>query len=167
MATFDLIQTVTVGSGGAASIEFTSIPQTYTDLVIKLSVRSSVADGSNGYYFDVFFNDTSANRSGRFLQGNGSVTASGSYPLWGVSIGSDFTASVFANNELYIPNYSGSTYKSSILNGVQEQNATLARLMMSAGLWSDTAAVTSVKFTAAGGVFVQHSSASLYGIKNT
>ena len=39
--TYTLISSVTVGSGGAASIEFTSIPSTYTDLVLKLSARSS------------------------------------------------------------------------------------------------------------------------------
>ena len=41
MATFTKIASATVGSGGASSIEFTSIPSTYTDLVIKLSMRSA------------------------------------------------------------------------------------------------------------------------------
>lgn len=168
--TYTLIQSVTVGSGGAASIEFGSIPQTYTDLLVKLSTRSNSADASNGYYFDVFFNNVSANRSGRYLQGNASgapTAVSGTYSSWGLSASSDFTASVFSSNELYIPNYAGSTFKSSSLDGVQENNATLSRLLLQASLWSDTAAITSVKFTAAAGVFVQYSSASLYGIKNS
>lgn len=168
--TYKLIETVTVGAGGQASIEFTSIPQTYTDLLVKLSTRSNTVDGSSGYYFDVFFNNVSANRTGRYLLGNatGSPTATSStYSSWGVSASSDFTASVFSSNELYIPNYAGSTFKSSSLDGVQENNATLSRLLLQASLWSDTAAITSVKFTSAAGVFVQYSSASLYGIKNS
>jgi hypothetical protein len=38
--TYEAIATVTVGSGGATDIEFTSIPGTYTDLLIKSSLRS-------------------------------------------------------------------------------------------------------------------------------
>ena len=38
--THNLISTITVGSGGAASIDFTSIPQTYTDLLVKISLRA-------------------------------------------------------------------------------------------------------------------------------
>jgi hypothetical protein len=39
-ATYKLIETVTVGSGGAANIEFTSIPQTYTDLKLVISGKN-------------------------------------------------------------------------------------------------------------------------------
>jgi hypothetical protein len=41
--TYTAIKTVTVGSGGAANIDFTSIPQTYTDLVLKVSARMNRA----------------------------------------------------------------------------------------------------------------------------
>ena len=167
MAAYNLISTVTVGSGGAASIVFSGIPQTYTDLKVIFSTRSNTADASNGYYFDVFFNGVSANRTGKWVQGNGTATATGTYPSWGVTSSSDFTANVFSNGELYVPNYTGSTYKSSSLDSVQENNATLSRQVFSAGLWSDTAAITSVTFTAAAGLFAEYSSASLYGIKNT
>jgi hypothetical protein len=44
--TYTLISSVTVGSGGAANIEFTSIPQTYTDLLYKISGRLSVDSAS-------------------------------------------------------------------------------------------------------------------------
>ena len=167
MATYKLIATTTVGSGGAANIEFTSIPQTFTDLKVVMSARSNTVDASSGYYFDVFLNGVSANRSGRFLQGDGSLIASGIYTPWGVYSSGDMTASVFSNGEMYIPNYTGSAYKSLSIDTVQENNATLSRAVLVAGLWSDTAAVTSITLTAAAGLFVQHSSASLYGISNS
>jgi hypothetical protein len=165
--TYKLIETVTVGSGGTGSIEFTSIPQTYTDLKVVMSARSNTADASSGYYFNVFLNGVSANRSGRYLQGNGSITTSGSYTPWGVYSSGDMTASVFSSGEMYIPNYTGSAYKSLSIDTVQENNASLSRAVFVAGLWSDTAAVTSITFTAAAGLFVQYSSASLYGIKSS
>jgi hypothetical protein len=77
------------------------------------------------------------------------------------------TASVFSSGEMCIPNYTGSSYKSFSTDSVQENNATLSRLVLVAGLWSDTAAVTSITLTAAAGLFVQYSSATLYGIKNS
>ena len=66
-----LIQTITVGAGGASTIEFTSIPQTYTDLCIKLSNRQSGTGGSanvwDNYYMS--FNGSSSSKSSRDLHG--------------------------------------------------------------------------------------------------
>jgi hypothetical protein len=52
---YEAIATVEVGSGGAADIEFTSIPATYTDLVVKLSVRTGFAGDTND---DMLLNGT-------------------------------------------------------------------------------------------------------------
>jgi len=164
--TYKLISSVTVGSGGAASIAFTSIAATYTDLLVKISTRSSNVDASSGYYYDVTFNGTSANRSGRYVQGNGSTAVSSTFTLWGVNASSDFTSNTFSNGELYIPNYASANNKSASLDSVQENNATLSRIILSAGLWSDSSAITSITFTPAGGNFVQYSTAYLYGISN-
>jgi len=165
--TYTLIASSTVGSGGAATIYFTSIPATYTDLKVVVSARTSVTVGANGYYYDVTFNGTSANRSGRYLEGTGSAANSGTFTLYGVSDASDQTASTFSNGELYIPNYASANYKSASFDSVQENNATASRAIFSAGLWSDVAAITSVTFTPAGGSFVQYSTAYLYGISNS
>jgi len=165
--TFTLIASSTVGSGGAATISFTSIPATYTDLKVVVSARTSVTVGANGYYYDVTFNGTSANRSGRYLEGTGSAANSGTFTLYGVSDASDQTASTFSNGEFYIPNYASANYKSTSSDSVQENNATASRAVLVAGLWSDVAAITSVTFTPAGGSFVQYSTAYLYGIKNS
>ena len=165
-ATYSLISSTTIGSGGAANIEFTSIPATYTDLVLKISTRQSVNDASSGYYYDVTFNGTSSNRTGRYLQGSGSTAVSGTYTLWGASVSSDFTSNTFSNGELYIPNYASANNKPALLSSVQENNATLSRVILSAGLWSDTSVITSIKLTPAGGNFAQYTTAYLYGISN-
>jgi hypothetical protein len=164
--TYTLISSVTVGAGGAANIEFTSIPATYTDLLMKISSRGTGTNALGGYYYDVTFNNTSANRTGRYLQKLDSTPSSGSYTLWGLSSPTDFTASTFANGELYIPNYASSNYKSAQLDSVNENNSTTQRITLSAGLWSDAAAITSIKLVQGNGNFDQYSTAYLYGISN-
>ena len=90
--TFKKIQTVTVGSGGAATIEFTSIPQTYTDLKLVLSVRNSV-DSVDGL---IEFNGSTTSASSRMVVGDGSNVASytDTANYFAVSR-SSYTASVF------------------------------------------------------------------------
>lgn len=163
--TYTLIETVTVGSGGAANIEFTSIPQTYTDLKIVLSGRSTIADNA----VKGAFNGSTSNFSQRIVFGNGSSAASNTpsnNTLCYMNFSSD-TASVFANSEIYIPNYTGSTNKSFSSDSAQENNATTSYQILLAGLWSQTAAITSITLSNASGSFAQYSSASLYGIKNS
>jgi hypothetical protein len=172
MAAYNLIATTTVGAAGAASIVFSGIPQTYTDLVIKLSARSSATGGSVVDSPFVDFNGLTTNQSARWVRTvDGSTVASQTdtrtYLPFSVTRDTA-TASVFGNGELYIPNYAGSTNKSFSADGVAENNATAAGLGLTANLWSNTAAITSITLTlSSGGNFMQHSSASLYGIKNS
>ena len=164
--THTLIQSVTVGSGGAASIEFGSIPQTYTDLKVLLSVRSSDGSGT----LRVQPNGLTTNLSSRRLEGSGSTATSATdgsvIAVYAITL-SSYTASVFSNIEIYIPNYAGSTNKSISADGVMENNATESYQNLVAGLWSNTSAITSLTLAKATGNFVQYSSASLYGIKNS
>lgn len=167
MATFDLIQTVTVGSGGAASIAFTSIPQTYTDLKLIWSTRSTFAATSAAMYMS--FNGLTTNFAFRRLRGTGAAVDSyseASSTLYGTATGANATSNVFSNGEIYIPNYAGSTNKSFSVDSVSENNATDSIQVLYAGLWSNTAAITSISFTTDSN-FAQYSSASLYGIKNS
>lgn len=166
MATYKLISSVTVGSGGAANMEFTGIPSTYTDLIVKITGRSSGSDTS----IALSFNNNTSNRTTRYLFGNGSSASSGSDTNMYITssiVPSTSTASTFSNAELYIPNYAGSNNKSSSVDGVSENNATASNMAITANLWSDTAAITSIKLTpAGGGNFVQYSTAYLYGVSN-
>ena len=169
--THKLIQTVTVGSGGAASIDFTSIPQTYTDLVVKLSARTSATGSVTDSPF-VDFNGLTTNQTSRWIRTvDGSTVGSSNdtRSYLGFSSTRDAaTASVFGNGELYIPNYAGSTNKSFSSDGVAENNGTAGGLGLTANLWSSTAAITRITLTpSSGGNFMQYSSASLYGIKNS
>ena len=167
MAIYNLISTVTVGSGGAASIEFTSIPQTYTDLVLKHSIRTNRAlmvDGVN-----VSFNGSTSNFTSRRIFGDGSSVGSDT-PIRqiGLANGDSSTANIFGNTQAYIPNYTGSNYKSWSLEAVMEDNATYGRNDLMACLWSDTSAITSITLTPTiGTIILQYSSASLYGISNS
>jgi len=166
--TFVKIATVTVGAGGSAAMDFTSIPSTYTDLIIKMSARVSTG-GANNDDTTLKFNNSAASFTGRFLAGTGSTTASSTWGSgWGgYANGSASTASTFANTELYIPNYAGSANKSFSIDAVTENNATQSYTNLTAELWSNTAAINQVTITAGSGVFVQYSTATLYGISKS
>jgi hypothetical protein len=167
--TFELISSVTVGSGGAASIDFTSIPSTYTDLCIKASLR----DTNAGAHIDggLKFNDATSNYTWRRLLGNGASASSATGntdPLiyaW-IHNGAGSTSSTFSNIDIYIPNYAGSTNKSVSIDAVDENNGTTAYADLTAGLWANTAAITKISLITTGTLFAQYSTATLYGVKN-
>ena len=169
--TYFLIASNTVGSGGAASVTFSSIPSTYTDLVIKASARITSTDPLGSMTLD--FNGSGANYTLMMLRGSGSAAASFTRATFGTNIVSyvnttSGTASTWSNIELYFPNYRSSNYKSVSIDGVEEENATAAYSVLEAGLWSQTAAITSLTLNAyaTSGVFSQYSTFTLYGISN-
>jgi hypothetical protein len=166
--TYVKIASVTVGAGGAASIEFTSIPGTYDDLVIKISSRSTTNLGGVWTGVNVRLNGSTTSLTSRQLYGTGSAAGSAATAtdnFWTTS--SAATASTFDNSEIYIPNYAGSTNKSFSADSVTENNATAALAALTANLWSNTNAVTSITLVEAGNSFAQHSTAVLYGIKKS
>jgi hypothetical protein len=173
--TFKKIAAVTVGSGGAASIDFTSIPSTYTDLVVKLSIRNTSTQSTNQIYVQP--NSATTNLSSRIIVGTGSVALSAGYTssssIWGYCSGNGSTSNTFGNSEFYFSNYASANYKSISVDSVNETNATDARQSLLAGLWSSTTAISSLKFltqdnsTGDAKDFVQYCTATLYGIKNS
>jgi len=162
--TYTLIASSTVGSGGASNIEFTSIPSTYTDLLVKVSVRMA----STYDLFWIRFNGVSTNLSGKSVQGDGSSAASYTEVPYGRVNNNGTTSNTFSSTDFYVPNYAGSDYKSVSTDSVSENNATQAYATLGAGLWSNISAITSIQIVPNGGdTFVQHSTAYLYGIKNS
>lgn len=161
-----LVSTTTVGSGGAASIEFTGIAGTGKDLLLLVSGRSTDA-ASNGIPIRLALNSdtTNANYTGRALYGEGSGTPTsftlGSREIADVPISTQ-TANTFSNNLIYLSNYAGSTNKSFSVDSVTENNGTSYRARILAGLWSNTAAITSITLSLGTGNFAQHTTASLY-----
>jgi hypothetical protein len=169
--TFVKIQTVTVGSGGAANIEFTSIPQTYTDLIIKTSIRNNETSAIYSNINLEFNGLATAIYSARRLYGTGGAAGSDSYSgltsaPGGWVAGPSATASVFSNGDLYIPNYTSSNSKSFSWDSLGENNAVASISGISAGLAGTTAAITSIKLST-GSTILQYSTATLYGIKSS
>jgi hypothetical protein len=166
--TFVALATVTVGSGGAAEIEFASIAGSYTDLMLVASLRTNRTT-STGSYVKFTLNSSTSNFTTRLLLGNGSTATSDTLArVAGVENNAGSTANTFSNFSVYIPNYAGSSNKSYSVDGVVENNATEAFTLLSAGLWSDVSAITNIKLIPEpSGSYVQYSSATLYGIKNS
>jgi hypothetical protein len=165
MATYIQIASVTVGSGGQAAMTFSSITGTYTDLVLKVSARTT---NSSDDALVIKFNGSSSTYSMRRLDGNGSSATSDNNATNIRAVVNDNakTTSTFGSWEIYIPNYSGSTNKSASLDAVSENNATAANAQLVAGLWSTTSAITQIDLTSFNGnTIMQYSTATLYGIK--
>jgi hypothetical protein len=168
--TYTAIATTTVGAGGASSIDFTSIPATYTDLLVKLSVRTTRTGTDIDDEVRMEFNGSGGTAySTIMIEGDGSTTrsvsnASQAYLGRGVAPTDNATASTFSNCEYYIPNYTSSNNKSVSFDSTMENNATRSIMTLTAGLWANSAAITSIKVTALG-TFDQYSTATLYGIK--
>ena len=170
--TFTKIASVTVGSGGASSIDFTSIPSTYTDLCLKVSLRNNRSTATG--YPTLKFNSSSSAYSNRELYGTGSAAFSGTAggltsAIQFYAVGAGATSNTFGNGDIYIPNYAGANYKSLSVDVVNENNATGADALLLAGLWSNSAAITSITLAPGDSAtsFNQYSTATLYGIKNS
>jgi hypothetical protein len=163
--TYTLIASNTLAST-TASVTFSSIVSTYTDLLVKVSARGTNA--STTVEMLVSFNGVSTNLSSRLLYGTGAAAGSVSPSnIAGAISAANDTSSTFGNSEFYIPNYAGSTYKSVSFDSVSENNATTAYQYLTAGLWSNTAAITSITLTPAASSFATNSSFYLYGISKT
>jgi hypothetical protein len=163
--TYSLIASSTVGAGGAASIDFTSIPSTYTDLCLKLSLRSTYAARSNSVFISL--NGSTSSFSSKIIEGSGSSAYSfSSARNIGAINAANSTANTFNNLEIYIPNYAGSNNKSFSSDSVQEDNQTEAYADLTANLWSSSSAITAIGLANSAGNFAQYSTAYLYGVKN-
>lgn len=168
------LATVTVGAGGIASVSFSNIPQTYTDLKLVVSARST---RNNATYpvdnLNIAFNGASAGvsvaqRSLYTYEATGSqIIASGNDTyLNNFMIKADGgTASTFSSGEVYVSNYTSSNVKPISMDSVAENNSTKAWLMFNAGVSLITAPITSIQMYALSGNLVEHSTFTLYGVK--
>jgi hypothetical protein len=167
--TMTLIETKTLGTA-AASIEFTSIPQTYTDLVFLISGRTtSNINGEQWVFGQLSINGQGAgvNHSGKHLAGRAGSAEYFDAATRFYMNSSTSTANAFGNAYIYIPNYTSSANKSISTDSVNEDNSSGgAFLHLGAQIWSQTAAITSVAFTprASVGDLAIGTTISLYGI---
>ena len=155
-------------SSSTASITFSNIPQTYTDLKLVISARNNDTNGAGNILMG--FNGSTSSFTNNFLQGSGSGTPGSSSvaQMIGDMDTAAETANTFNNIEVYIPNYTSNTYKSFISDSVMENNANPAYQMLTANLWSNVSPITSIEITnrSAGKSFVSGSTFYLYGISN-
>lgn len=171
--TFELLASSTVGAGGASQIHFTGLSTSFKDLYICTSVRSDDAGVRTSLLITVA--SSASNYSSKLVRAYDNTTVdsasggSSSINTFRVPAAGN-TSSVFSNDSFYLPNYSSSSYKSMSLDNAMETNlssGTTNYLSLSAGLWSDTTAISQVTFTLGSGNFVQYSSAYIYGIKSS
>jgi len=168
--TYTLIDKTTL-TGTQTSITFTGLgaySSNYTDLLLKVSARDNNSASANGSYYSIGFNGSTSNLSATFLRNTAGSVGSGTFAGYGgTSTTTAQTADTFNNDEIYIPNFSSSNYKSYSTDNVVENNGTAVFTTLIAGLWSDTSAITSITLSAGGGSFsfVSGSSFYLYGIK--
>jgi hypothetical protein len=161
------IADVTVSSP-VTTVDFSSIPQGYTDLILKISARTNRAGTFD--YITINFNNSSADYTLRFLEGNGANAQSFtrttfSVNLIGRSNGDTATSNTFSNNEIYIPNYTSSNFKSISVDSVKENNISTAYTGLLAGLWSQTTAINRLTITnGTGNSYIANSTFTLYGV---
>ena len=170
--TYTLIASNTLSSS-AASVTFSAIPGTYTDLVLRMSMRNDNPSINIGVRFTIN-NLSTAIYSYTTLRGLGSSGTASSRET-GFSFladingaGSSATANTFSSNEIYIPNYAGSARKVASIYSTNESNDTAVFMTALAGLIDTTSAIN--RFDISNGStfqFVSGSSFFLYGIKNS
>lgn len=159
--TYIPIASITLGSS-ASSVTFSSIPQTYQDLVLVINGKPNTGDTS----IDLVFNSdtTNANYPATFARGNGSATGSGTL----TSSGSQITYSASGGNLLIatsIMDYSATDKHKTLLTRTNGDGAS-DWVAMWAGRWADTSALNNIEVT-----FVQvrtwntGTTLALYGIE--
>jgi hypothetical protein len=158
-STYTPIATTTLTSN-AASIAFTSIPGTYTDLVLQIQV----AETTNGFYYIRYNNDSSAIYSRTFLSGNGTAASSGrSTAQTGISSGGNPAFPSASITTLNFMNYANTTTFKTALSRYNRADSSTDALVW---LWRSTAAVTSIYIVSpyGGSDLETGTNATLYGI---
>lgn len=168
---FESIATVTVGSGGASSIDFTSIPGTYQHLQIRLMSRANFSFAGGLQVIIRFNSDTGNNYRWHRLHGDGASVVAAANASAGGFIGmqksiADTTtgSSVFSGQIVDILDYASSSKTTTVraFNGYDANG--IGTVSIQSGLWTSTNSVTSIALTSDGN-WIQHTTAALYGVK--
>ena len=169
--TYNLIASNTLSSS-AASVSFSAIPNTFTDLVLRVTGRTDASQINDD--MAIRLNGGTSGYSRTFLNGTGSAAGSGrsssaTYAIdYGSLVGGTATASTFGSAELYFPNYTSSSSKPFSSFGVGETNAAGAFMGVTALLSNLASAITTIAIIPSNGAnFVSGSSFFLYGIKSS
>lgn len=164
-ATYEPIATTTLGSA-AANIQFSSIPSTYTDLVVTLVVNTTSVDARGVRC--TFNSDTGANYSATRLQGDGATAAStrstgqANIPL---TLNATTSTTIPTFYQFNVFSYAGSTYKTVLAMGNADKNGS-GVVDRTVGLWQSTAAINTLNITPNSGNFNTGTIATVYGVKS-
>ena len=160
--TYVALQTQVLSSS-ASSITFSSIPQTYTDLVL---VMNGTTDNPTDPVIQ-FNGDSASHYSSTTLGGNGSSASSGRYTSRAnmvVDYQSSWRSTPIAIYELNIMNYSNTTTYKTVLSRANNAGYGTDAVV---GLWAQTSAITSITIlTGSSNNFNAGSTFTLYGIAN-
>ena len=169
---FQSIATVSVGSGGAADVEFTSIPATYTHLQIRWiarSARSGFADDNMAMQLN---SNTGNNYAWHQLSGNGTTASAAADSTianlrCGRMTAATAGASTFGVGVIDILDYANTNKYRTVRILTGEDNNGDGVMTLFSGLYQPTTAVTSIKLFSQTGAnnFVEYSHFALYGIK--
>jgi hypothetical protein len=166
---YESIATVVVGAGGQSTVQFNSIPSTFTHLQLRYSSRDS-RGGSADAPVDLRFNgNTSAIYSKTFIGADGSNSQAGSEInqtyLRLEGSGDGILASTFGIGITDIIDYTSSTKTKSVvqITGVDKNTGGFVRFQ--SGQWYNTAPITSITLIPFSAPFLQYSHFALYGIK--
>ena len=173
-AAYYSISTATVTSGGQATIDFTSIPQTYTHLQLRIMCRSAAVATNDGILMRCGTGgtlDTTSTLWGHFLKGDGASVTAGSRSATNIEMiettAANSTSGMFGVAIIDLLDYTSTTKNKTFrsLTG-NDQNGSLGELrLMSGSYGANTNAIDTLRFYSAFANIAQYSTFSLYGIK--
>lgn len=166
---YDALSTVTVPSGGVASVTFAGIPQGYKHLQVRAFVKNTLTNNYTANFYMRFNGDSGTNYANHAIYGTGTSAIpnipSGANPvfaIWGLS-----GSSQFAGHIIDVLDYANTSKNTTtrILMGTDTNGGGYVGL--ESGLWMNTAAVNSISFSIGDGsqTIAQYSQFTLYGVR--
>jgi hypothetical protein len=167
-SSIDSLGVVVVGSAGAATVTFSSIPATYKHLQIRYIGRTDFSTAGADFLYSLNSDTTNSNYAYHRLGGEGSVAfaqSSTSSRIVGINNGASAGASMFAAGVMDILDYANTSKNKTIRNLVGSDRNGSGLVSMYSNLWMNTNAVTTISLIPENGNWVQYSQFALYGIK--
>jgi len=168
-SSYESIATTTVGSGGASTVTFSSIPSTYQHLQIRYTAKNGTSGGVSDTFNTARFNgDSGSNYAYHYALGDGAAT-------YGYGVGSQSSVwfglspygatSTFGTNVIDILDYANTNKYKTLRALIGNDRNGAGTIALTSGLWMSTSAISSIVITATSFPFAEYSSFALYGIK--
>lgn len=167
---YESIATVSVGSGGATEMVFSSIPATYQHLQIRMIVRNNDGNVSTDDPVHLRFNgDTGSNYTRHFLNGNGSSAGAGASTSQTSSeahgLAPKYGTQIYCGAVIDVLDYASTSKYKTIRTFLGYDANGAGTVALVSGLWMSTSAVDAIRLYTPSLTYKQHTTAALYGIK--